>query len=125
MPEVRAAFDAFGLLETHSEWACEEGSPPDPHSHFFTTSGEFGSKDPGGVQNDDGDYRLVAPDTLAFPSHEAEFGYSPILVRFAVDGTATFSVQMPTGCTAKCADGYAWAVAAFGTNPWEPGELPD
>jgi hypothetical protein len=123
--DVRAVFQQYGLLESHGDWACKEGDPPHPHSHFFTADGQFGSRDPGGEQVDDGDYKLVAPDTLEFPSHEQEFGFSPILVTFAVSETATFSVQVPPDCTEKCADAYAWALSAFGTNPWEPGELPN
>jgi hypothetical protein len=123
--DVRSVFEQYGLLESHADWACKEGDPPHPHSHFFTEQGAFGSKDPGGAQVDDGDFKLLAPDTLEFPSHEEEFGFSPILVKFAVDGNATFSVQVPTECVDKCADAYAWALSAFGTNPWEPGELPD
>jgi len=122
--DARAAFAKYGLLETASDWVCPAGSPPHPHSHFFTAEGQFGSRDPGGQQVDDGDYVLIAPDTLEFPSHEREFGYKPILVKFAVKGTAMFSVQVPKTCTDKCADGYGWALSAFATNPWDPGELP-
>ena len=124
-PDVRAVFQRYGLLDSHADWACKEGDPPHPHSHFFTAQGAFGSRDPGGTQVDDGDFTLVSPDTLEFPSHEKEFGFSPILVKFAVTDTATFSVQVPATCVDKCADGYAWALSAFGTNPWEPGELPN
>jgi hypothetical protein len=122
--ELRAAFAKYGLLESHADWACTEGDPPHPHSHFFTADGEFGSRDPGGQQVDDGDYQLVAPDTMRFPSHEREFGYAPIVVQFAVNGAVTFAVQVPASCEDKCTDAYAWALSAFGTNPWEPGELP-
>jgi hypothetical protein len=123
--DVRAVFEQYGLLDTHSDWACAEGDPPHAHSHFFTAAGAFGSRDPGGAQVDDGDYVLVAPDTLEFPSHEKEFGYTPILVKFVVDSAATFSVQVPASCSGTCADAYAWALSAFGTNPWEPGEIPN
>jgi len=124
--ETRKAFDDAGLLESHADWACVEGSPPKPHSHFFTEDGQFGSHDPGKVQVDDGDYTLVDADTVSFPSHSQEFGFDPILVDFGVvDGNMTFEVQVPDDCTDKCADAYAWALSAFGTNPWEPGELPE
>ena len=123
--ETRKAFADASLLESHSDWACPAGSPPKPHSHFFTEDGNFGSYDPGRVQVDDGDYTLVDADTLSFPSHSQEFGFDPIQVDFAlVDGNLSFAVQMPADCTEKCADAYAWAFSAFGTNPWEPGGLP-
>ena len=122
--EVRAAFAKYALLESHGDWACKEGNPPHAHSHFFTADGQFGSRDPGGQQVDDGDYVLVDADTLEFPSHEREFGYSPILVDFAVATNVTFTVRVPASCSGTCADAYAWALSAFGTNPWEPGEIP-
>jgi hypothetical protein len=34
------------------------------------------------------------------------------------------SVQVAASCSGTCADAYAWASSAFGTNPWEPGEIP-
>jgi hypothetical protein len=123
--EARKAFAAAGLLESHADWVCSPGGPPKPHSHFFTADGQFGSRDPGRVQVDDGDYTLVDARTLSFPSHSREFGYEPIIVRFAlVNGRLTFAVQMPPECTAACADAYAWAQSAFGTNPWEAGDIP-
>jgi hypothetical protein len=137
-----AAFAEAGLAESHLGWVTgnwfPEGAEPDPadpcngsrpaeeHSHFFTDAGEFGSYDADGEQVDNGDYELVDDGTLSFPSHAAEFGFDgDVLVDFAVDGdSATFEVQMPSGCADACADAYAWALSAFyEADPWdrEPG----
>jgi len=131
------AFEAAGLADTHREWLtgnwfgngespgpaglCAGARAPEQHSHFFTESGRFGSRDAGGNEVDDGDYLLVDPDTVAFPSHAREFRYSgEVVVDYAVNGnTATFRVKLPTPCDAACRDAYAWALSAFfGPVPW-------
>ena len=133
-----AAFEAAGLAATHAtsitdNWyapgasaptsgdLCAEAKPPVKHSHFFTVDGQFGSRDENGQQVDDGDYRIVDSDTLAFPSHAQEFNYAgDLLVDCTIDGdTATFRVTLPADCTGACADAYAWALSAFfGPTPW-------
>lgn len=100
---------------------CAGARPPEEHSHFFTTTGMFGSIDANGVQVDDGDYLLVDGDTLAFPSHAQEFGYAgQILVDFAViETTATFQVVLPASCEGTCRVAYGWAMSAFfGPKEW-------
>lgn len=137
-----AAFKAAGLAESHREWMtgnffagapgptsgdpCAGALGPFEHSHFFTAQGAFGSRDQNGQQVDDGDYAVVDGDTLAFPSHAREFGYtSELVVDYAVaDGVAMFEVVLPDACIGTCADAYAWALSAFGTNPWLAGEVP-
>ena len=94
---------------------------PEEHSHFFTADGRFGSRDKDKFQVDGGDFVLVDPDTLAFPSHSAEFGYpDDILVDFAVTGdTATFTVLVPATCEGPCRMAHGWAISAFfGPEPW-------
>jgi hypothetical protein len=31
---------------------------------------------------------------------------------------------LPESCADKCADAYAWTLAAFASGPWERGEVP-
>ena len=136
--EQLAAFEQAGLAQTHvmwiaGNWVGEEASPApgmecdgaraaEEHSHFFTADGRFGSRDAQGQQVDDGDYVLVDPDTLSFPSHAQEFGYAgDVLVDYKIAGdSATFHVQLPDACEAACADAYAWALSAFfDAKTWE------
>jgi hypothetical protein len=102
-------------------YECAGARAPEEHSHFFTTTGMFGSIDANGVQVDDGDYVLVDGDTLAFPSHSQEFGYAgQILVDFAfIEGRATFRVVLPASCADACRVAYGWAMSAFfGSKEW-------
>ena len=83
------------------------------HSHFFTAAGGFGSRDENGNQVDDGNYKITAPHTLAFPSHARDFGYR-IKVRYWIkDGKLRFNVVVPHPCTGKCQEATAWALSAF------------
>jgi hypothetical protein len=87
------------------------------HSHFFTRPGGFGSYDETGQQVDDGDYKIVAPNILAFPSHAQEFGHK-VKVRYKFIGNKlTFSVIVPNPCTGKCRDANGWALSAFYPGP--------
>src|SRR5215218_2334548 len=127
--ELTEAFEQADLLETHSDWLgdpCAGSRTPEEHSHFFTDTGEFGSRDENHQQVDNGDYTVVDADTLAFPSHSSEFGYdSDILVDYRVTGDAvSFTIQYPAECTDSCLNAFAWATSAFGTNPWKAGDVP-
>jgi hypothetical protein len=133
--EMVAAFAAAGMLESQREWAlggfypsggiptsgalCAGAVGPLQHDHFFTRAGAFGSLDEHGGQVDDGDYTVV-DGTLSFPSHAREFGADAILVGYGISGdTAAFRVLIPEGCSDGCADGYAWALSAFASGPWQ------
>ena len=69
---------------------------------------------------------MVDADTLTFPSHSTEFGHDgDILVDFVIqDGIATFEVAMPDECDTRCQDAYGWALSAFASGPWAPGDVP-
>jgi hypothetical protein len=83
------------------------------HSHFFTSMHAFGSYDERGKQVDDGDYKLVAPGTLSFPSHAKEFGYK-ITVHYGLSGgKLAFRVIVSKPCPGNCRDATAWALSAF------------
>ena len=83
------------------------------HSHFLTASGAFGSYDQNGQQVDDSDYKIIATNTLAFPSHAREFGRK-VKVRYTFIGNKlTFSVVVPKPCAGKCRDANGWALSAF------------
>jgi hypothetical protein len=87
------------------------------HSHFFTAAGAFGSRDETGSQVDDGDYRIIARNTLTFPSHQREFGFR-IRVRYRIAGDSLrFTVLVPHRCVAKCQVATAWAISAFYAGP--------
>lgn len=141
--ELLATFTAAGLAESHRGWlqgnfyggepgpesgdACASAEGPLEHSHWFTPEGGFGSHDQDGEEVDGGDFALIDEDTLSFPSHSAEFGYDgEILVDFEVraDGLAIFTVQVPGNCDARCQDAYGWALSAFSSGPWAPGDVP-
>lgn len=141
--ELLATFTAAGLAESHRGWlqgnffggepgpesgdACAGAEGPLEHSHWFTADGGFGSHDQDGEEVDGGDFALVDEDTLSFPSHSAEFGYDgEILVDFEVgaDGLAIFTVQIPDDCDAPCQDAHGWAMSAFSSGPWAPGDVP-
>jgi hypothetical protein len=135
-----AAFTEAGIAKSHAVWIvgnwvgdpkdvevdpddlCADARPAEAHSHFFTADGTFGSYDADGEQVDDGDYMIVDSDTVSFPSHSTEFGYTgDILVDFSVTGeSATFEVQLPSDCTDdRCLEAHAWAISAFyGPHPW-------
>jgi hypothetical protein len=102
---------------------CAGAAAPIPHTHFFTAGGQFGSRDENGRQVDDGDYQLVAPGVVTFPSAAREFRYSgTITVQYVVAGNeAKFDVQVPKDCVKDphCTDAYGWALSAFFTgSPW-------
>jgi len=87
------------------------------HSHFFTITHAFGSYDERGRQVDDGDYKLVGPGTLSFPSHAQDFGYK-ITVRYGITGgKLAFRVIVPKPCAGKCRDATTWALSAFYAGP--------
>ena len=134
-----AAFEEAGLIESQAIWIignwvgdpedveadpndlCADARPAEEHSHFFTADSQFGSLDAEGNQVDMGDYVVVDADTLSFPSHSTEFGYDgDILVDYAVSGdSATFTVDVPSDCDARCLEAHAWAMSAFfGPTPW-------
>lgn len=135
-------FEQAGLAKSHVESVTGNffgGSPaptggdvcmgargPLEHSHFFTASGEFGSRDENRQQVDDGNYLVVDANTLAFPSHATEFGYSgDLLVDYAINaGVLTFDVTLSRPCDDSCADAYAWALSAFASGPWARGDVP-
>lgn len=137
-----AAFERAGLAESHRDWlqgnffggtagpatgdSCAGAAGPLEHSHFFTTSGGFGSRDENNEQVDSGDYVVVDADTLSFPSHAGEFGYAgDVLVDYTISGDeATFNVVLPEGCADGCAMAHAWALSAFASGPWARGEIP-
>jgi hypothetical protein len=93
------------------------GARDKKHSHFFTVGLAFGSRDERGKQVDDGDYKLIAANTLSFPSHAKEFGYK-VTVRYSiVGGKLSFRVVVPKPCGGKCRDATAWALSAFYAGP--------
>lgn len=140
--ELLATFQAAGLAESHTGWLqgnfyggeegpttgdlCAGAEGPLEHSHWFTETGEFGSHDQAREEVDGGDYSLTDSDTLSFPSHSAEFGYDgDILVDFTIDDSvATFRVNIPDSCDAPCQEAHAWALSAFSSGPWAPGDVP-
>jgi hypothetical protein len=141
--ELLATFRAAGLAESHRGWLqgnffggeegpasgdpCAGAAGPLEHSHWFTADSGFGSHDENGEEVDGGDYAVVDEDTLSFPSHAAEFGHDgEVLVDYEIDadGLATFKVEVPEECDSPCQDAYAWALSAFSSGPWEPGDVP-
>jgi hypothetical protein len=90
------------------------------HSHFFTASGQFGSKDFNGQQVDDGAYRLEDDDVIVI--NDQPFHYT-------IDGDE-LTLEPPTvdtsSCTTKeCRFTATWVlmVSMPGTT-WTRGEIP-
>lgn len=90
-----------------------EGAVPRKHSHFFTQSGQFGSRDWNGEQVDDGTYDVVEDGTLVISKEfpDVTFHYE---IR---DETITFQPVIPEGCvTFRC----MWSVSmAYPGQNWE------
>ena len=78
------------------------GSVEQPHSHFFTARGTFGSRDQNGDQVDDGTWTVVDDDTLAIG--DAEFDYS-------VSGEQLFLTPVSVGACPP--DPEAWCPEAW------------
>ena len=83
------------------------------HSHYFTSSGRFGSRDFNGQQVDDAAYEVVDRDTIEIAGKE--FG-------FAIDGDRlTLTAITPEGCTSE---DCAWQImVAMNSQPLHRGEL--
>jgi hypothetical protein len=130
---VRAMRHAHLNERVMREWIAGGGYYPSPakvdlatpckgavnvrHSHFFTSAGGFGSRDENRSQVDDGDYRIIARNTLTFPSHSREFGFR-IRVHYRIAGDALrFTVLVPHRCVRKCQVATAWAISAFYAGP--------
>lgn len=124
-PRIRRWLVDFGGYWTSQDQIPTEdpcaGAHEAEHSHFFTADGRFGSHDEDGAQVDDGDYRIVDATTLAFPSHEREFGFAPIVVHYAIgdDETIEFTVDVPDPCDEACEVATVWAISAFYPGPFE------
>jgi hypothetical protein len=52
-----------------------QGAAPQPHSHFFTRDGQFGSIDQNGEQVDDGPYRIVDQGIIHIGSPGSDFRF--------------------------------------------------
>ena len=70
------------------------GAKPQPHSHFFTADGKFGSLDQHSQQVDDGTYRLIAHATVRINDG---------LFRFAVRGASLMLTPIITKTQKKLA----------------------
>jgi hypothetical protein len=92
-----------------------QGAVPLDHEHFFTASGEFGSRDAEGNQVDDGTFELRGPQTVVI---HKEFGDVTFRVEVA-DDVLTLVPDIP-----DCADdgcfAAQWAVAvSYNGLPWQ------
>ena len=90
-----------------------KGAVPRKHSHFFTESGEFGSRDWRGEQVDDGTYRVIDDHTLVISKE-----FPDVKFRYRIEGdTITFAPLLEMdGCTDfRC----IWAVSmAYSGEKW-------
>ena len=90
-----------------------EGAVPRLHSHFFTETGEFGSKDWTGQQVDAGAYEVVDENTVTI-------GDLAVAFDFAIVGDAlTLEPAIPECAPERCFEAV-WAVAvAYPGQPWQ------
>jgi hypothetical protein len=88
------------------------GAVPRKHSHFFTQSGAFGSRDWTGEQVDDGRYTLKGANQMVIHKE-----FPPVTFTYAATGkTITFTPLIAKTCsTFRCA--WSLSMAIPGT-PW-------
>jgi hypothetical protein len=107
---------AFIGLQTEEDLAdpshpCK-GAIPRRHSHFFTSDGQFGSRDENGNQVDEGTYEIIDDNTLVIP-YGFEDGppiYTTFHYRIAGE-TISFDPVMPNDCsTSRCREVAAWSI---------------
>jgi hypothetical protein len=90
------------------------GAVPTKHSHFFTADGEFGSRDADGNQVDDGQYRMVGPDSIEIGSFE---GWVRFRYEVEADTLRLFPV-LPKCARHGCFDAQ-WALSvSYDGLPW-------
>ena len=91
------------------------GATPVKHGHFFTATGEFGSRDEVGNQVDDGQYRLVGSDSIEIGSFEGWVRF-----RYEVEGdTLRLYPVLPKCARNGCFDAQ-WAVSvSYNGLPWK------
>src|SRR4051794_4379886 len=92
-----------------------QGAVPLDHEHFFTASGDFGSRDATGAQVDDGTYTMSDPQTVVI---HKEFGD----VSFEVDlvGDQLRLIPQLPACARQGCFAAQWAVAvSYNGLPWQ------
>jgi dienelactone hydrolase len=121
------AFEGAGLRELIPEWLVTTGyatradqidpaapctgAVEDRNKYFFEASGRFGSLDQDEVLVDDGTYRLVDADTIAFVG---TLTGRELRADFRIRGDRlSFEVPIPAGCAGPCREDLAWVVSAF------------
>ena len=122
------AFERVGLEDLAPEWLVTAGyfhrteqiqatSPcagatDDENSYFFEASGRFGSLDQDTVLVDEGEYRVVDDDTIAFVGPLTDRRVA-VDFRIGQDDELRFDVVVPDGCGGSCRQDYAWVLSAF------------
>jgi hypothetical protein len=89
-----------------------KGAIPRRHSHFFTSDGQFGSRDWNGNQVDEGTYEIIDDNTLviAYGFEDGPPIYTTFHYRIAGE-TISFDPVMPNDCsTSRCREVAAWSV---------------
>jgi hypothetical protein len=122
------AFTEAGLLDLAPEWLVatgyfrrvdqiERGDPcagaiEDANSYFFEESGRFGSLDQDVVLVDDGTYRIVDGDTIAF---DGPLSHQDVLADYRIgeDGRLSFDVEVLDNCATTCRQDLAWVLSSF------------
>jgi hypothetical protein len=129
--EIVAALQAAGL----EKWIVEVAAgfvpgasgpdavqdPADPcrdavplrHSHFFTTDGQFGSRDQDGNQVDDGTYRIVDEGTFVVSKE-----FPDVTFQYTIDGDSIAFEPVIPACSPDCFEA-AWSMSvAFPGHEW-------
>ena len=78
------------------------------HTHFFTADGQFGSRDDGGDQVDDGTYKVIDDDTVVISK---EFGDVTFTYRIEGDGDTLLLDPVLPKCSESGCFAAQWAVA--------------
>ena len=92
-----------------------QGAVQRDHEHFFTASGEFGSRDADGMQVDDGTYEVADSQTVVI---HKEFG--DVTFRFDVMGEMLHLYPELPDCAGEGCFAAQWAVAvSYDGLPWQ------
>jgi hypothetical protein len=96
-----------------------EGAVQRKHSHYFTESGHFGSKDFNGQQVDDGTYKLEGDDVIVI--NGSRFKYSIVGDRLSLEPEP---VDISACTTRECRFEAAWVLmVAMPGMTWTRGEI--
>ncbi len=114
--DYAAAYFAGGEIADPAH-PCD-GAVPLRHSHFFTATGRFGSRDENGNQVDDGTYRIVDDDTLVISNHLGSDTLKQVTFHYEIeDGELSLEPVIPD-CRPDCFEAVWSVTVAYAGHTW-------